>query len=514
MVKKLLIAFIAVLASTLAATAANPELYLRGEWTNDSWAATENNKMKESNGVYTITVPTLSGKFKIADAKWEYNVSTGNTYMSLGKVYNCGSGENMGVTGTFTNATVTYYYEKQLVLITDNTHQLKLYLSGENFGKWEYDEQYKMTENNGIYTITVPTLSGEFKIFNGKWYVDTEKIAGEENGIDFGTGEESMVTGKPYTSYVEGGNMKMTNPVENATVTFNMTNNVVTVTKGIAEDFTGMSDKVKFIGTATCEFSYQDATMGHQLWLRDKNGNALQFSMSEMDAAGNEAAGFELDIMAPYNFNRGNTITEFTAEKGDNGVYVITEFTLIDAERDGKDVRAPKVGPATDVEIPDVTNEGITENMLNRMVQVKGEYTYNGDTKQIIVNNNTYKLVNNFTHALETPSEGGTSAPMMAEGTTEPEWKYGVKDIPSLNGAERYVSGIVTKIDGNFAIDMTAISEGIIAGVEGTEVDAESIVNVYNMQGMVVRRAVKYGEALRDLPAGLYIVAGKKVIVR
>lgn len=39
-------------------------------------------------------------------------------------------------------------------------------------------------------------------------------------------------------------------------------------------------------------------------------------------------------------------------------------------------------------------------------------------------------------------------------------------------------------------------------------------VDVFNMQGMVVRQGVQLGEALRGLPAGIYICNGKKHIVR
>ena len=40
------------------------------------------------------------------------------------------------------------------------------------------------------------------------------------------------------------------------------------------------------------------------------------------------------------------------------------------------------------------------------------------------------------------------------------------------------------------------------------------VVNVYNAQGQLVRRNVKAGEATLNLPAGIYIVGNKKVIVK
>ncbi len=40
------------------------------------------------------------------------------------------------------------------------------------------------------------------------------------------------------------------------------------------------------------------------------------------------------------------------------------------------------------------------------------------------------------------------------------------------------------------------------------------LVNVYNLRGILIRANVAAGEATVDLPAGLYIVGGKKVYVK
>jgi hypothetical protein len=39
-------------------------------------------------------------------------------------------------------------------------------------------------------------------------------------------------------------------------------------------------------------------------------------------------------------------------------------------------------------------------------------------------------------------------------------------------------------------------------------------VNVYTLGGQCVRSSVERGEATRGLPAGIYVVDGKKIIVR
>ena len=39
-----------------------------------------------------------------------------------------------------------------------------------------------------------------------------------------------------------------------------------------------------------------------------------------------------------------------------------------------------------------------------------------------------------------------------------------------------------------------------------------AVVNVYDMQGRLVKANVKAGESLNGLPRGLYIVGGKKML--
>lgn len=57
------------------------------------------------------------------------------------------------------------------------------------------------------------------------------------------------------------------------------------------------------------------------------------------------------------------------------------------------------------------------------------------------------------------------------------------------------------------------VNTEIITSVEVTEAAAApAIVNVYNLQGMVVKAGVGEADALEGLPRGLYIVNGKKVV--
>ena len=51
-------------------------------------------------------------------------------------------------------------------------------------------------------------------------------------------------------------------------------------------------------------------------------------------------------------------------------------------------------------------------------------------------------------------------------------------------------------------------------GIDEVVVDAEAPVTVYNLQGIAVRVNVPATEALTDLPTGIYIVNGKKYLVK
>lgn len=64
-------------------------------------------------------------------------------------------------------------------------------------------------------------------------------------------------------------------------------------------------------------------------------------------------------------------------------------------------------------------------------------------------------------------------------------------------------------------VDLYDTSNSVMTGVQAvTVVESEGPVNVYNVNGILIRKNVERGDALRDLPAGLYIVGGKKVLVK
>ena len=66
-------------------------------------------------------------------------------------------------------------------------------------------------------------------------------------------------------------------------------------------------------------------------------------------------------------------------------------------------------------------------------------------------------------------------------------------------GIEYEINGVVDQVNG----DVTAI--------EGIEAEQQHDANIYNLNGQLVRQGATSTEGL---PSGLYIVGGKKVVVK
>ena len=78
-------------------------------------------------------------------------------------------------------------------------------------------------------------------------------------------------------------------------------------------------------------------------------------------------------------------------------------------------------------------------------------------------------------------------------------WLETIGDRPSKGGLEYEIEGVVDQVNG----DATAI--------EGIEAEQQHNTNIYNLNGQLVRQGATSTEGL---PSGLYIVGGKKVVVK
>ncbi|MBR5030241.1 MAG: hypothetical protein IKX63_03960, partial [Muribaculaceae bacterium] len=52
-----------------------------------------------------------------------------------------------------------------------------------------------------------------------------------------------------------------------------------------------------------------------------------------------------------------------------------------------------------------------------------------------------------------------------------------------------------------------------ISNIEDS-IDGNTIINVVNMQGQVIKQGVKRSEATQGLPPGIYLIGNKKVVIR
>ena len=66
-----------------------------------------------------------------------------------------------------------------------------------------------------------------------------------------------------------------------------------------------------------------------------------------------------------------------------------------------------------------------------------------------------------------------------------------------------------TTLNSDGTLRVTAVADGIC-----TVPADDAIVDVYTINGLRILSAVPYGQALRSLPAGVYVVGNRKVVVR
>lgn len=92
--------------------------------------------------------------------------------------------------------------------------------------------------------------------------------------------------------------------------------------------------------------------------------------------------------------------------------------------------------------------------------------------------------------------------------------RIGEKTIPLLdikNPPEEECS--IVEIMGNMAYIMVMMEDMPTAGIDDVNADTFGHVDVYNLQGILVKRNISR-EDLKYLPSGIYIVAGKKILVK
>lgn len=202
-----------------------PDLYLAGElnsWNNTDAAY----RFTRTGDVYTLSIPELSGKFRIAGGtapEWAVQYG-GAANMNVETEYDCipGSGNDMSVASPVTDALITFNHATMKLTVSSRATvdtSKGLYLAGD-INNWASDNgDYRFTEANGIYTLTLPRMSGEFKIVTPDW------------NSQFGC-TSPLVYGRTYSCVLSanGANMSLAEGVgTDVTITFDVAARTVQV---------------------------------------------------------------------------------------------------------------------------------------------------------------------------------------------------------------------------------------------------------------------------------------------
>ena len=111
-----------------------------------------------------------------------------------------------------------------------------------------------------------------------------------------------------------------------------------------------------------------------------------------------------------------------------------------------------------------------------------------------------------------TVAEEGYTYYKLADGAKGLGFYYAAADGKSIvNGANKAYLALPEEVAAgvNFLLwDLEA------TGIGSTLADADATVDVYTLSGVCVRSQVKMSQALQDLQKGIYIVNGKKLLIK
>lgn len=184
-----------IILSMLAAVAlplfASPDYYLTGEF--NGWKPNQSQyKFTENGDIYTLTVASLAGEFKITTANWEHQFGAGAA-LRPGETYKCresSNGYNMTIADpSAEDITLTFDDRNKTIGISVRP---VLYLVGE-FNGWAVSPPYRFYESDGLYILRTRDFKGEFKIVSS------------DNTISFGGGDPSGLLPNREYSLLDGG---------------------------------------------------------------------------------------------------------------------------------------------------------------------------------------------------------------------------------------------------------------------------------------------------------------------
>jgi hypothetical protein len=370
-------------------------------------------------------------------------------------------------------------------MIAANAENPTLYLRG-GINNWGTGDTYKFVENDGVYTLTLDELSGEFKIAEEDW---TQPNYGGASDIEIGT---------TYTLTESGSNCTLKeSAIADATITFTLATKELVVTgaaaeknyelylRGVFNDFAA-SDEYKF---TTSDYKVYTLAL-------DKLSHATESGFQIAD----DTWAVRYNVQ---NYELGYGV--YTAEKG-------VEYNMNVAE----DLQHPIL--VLDTEAGTLTIEYAADACTGRYVGsdwVNGEYfilpiiPVEDETGAIVVTMPDFLSSGNTFH-VNVDAEGVATTDISSDGVVgkaqytvdgEQRWylyNYNYYGCPAYDSTYRYITlnlmTATTTADYYYfylyiylPLDESASEgEGDTTSVSNIAVDANAPVEYFNLQGVRV----------------------------
>ena len=140
----------------------------------------------------------------------------------------------------------------------------ELYFCGTNYDNWNHVAQYRMSGSNGVYTVHVPFIDGEFKIINS----DNSEEWSYPRGVN-ATSKMALNTSYYVSNNIGGGtngsnNCQLANPAMDCTVVYDRNKNTIKIT-GISVPGIYLAHS-SFTGWSPCEEAYRFSHKGNGIY--------------------------------------------------------------------------------------------------------------------------------------------------------------------------------------------------------------------------------------------------------
>jgi hypothetical protein len=524
--KKLFLAIVALVCSVSSINA--EDIYLRGNFNN--WN-TSDKFTTTDNDTYTLNLSSLYGDFKIADATWTSVNYGGEDPVELNKEYQCTyEGKNLTLAdGQVSNVTVTFVLSTKKLTISGekaaNTYD-KLYLIGD-FNGVSWNESRTDCPLEPVEGATVPTFSGTyemtagwFKVLAGTWQYGPGELASSDLDVNVGFNDDIYYPAGSHSFAIPAGTYTFTITMPEGEKTAHMVIDGQTIPV-----VTEYPESLYILGE--CNGNGWDPSVGCALTKGD-NGVFTGTDLSFNDDRGYSYFSFAETLTGDWNtlvrygaaedgknISAGEAATFMSGENAfvlDNGVYDITvDFAAMTVTAKLKSLVSI---PETLYLLGDYNLNGDPVHWDTglgiQMTGTDGVFTAK-DVELIYGADMAPAAYFSFCTQLD---ETGSWSVGSRYGATATDTSIAIGDtLPMVVAGDPYAFAVAPGVY-TIVADLNNMTVTLSEGSGINVANADEIVSVYNLQGMQIRKAVKAAEATQNLPKGIYIVNGKKTLVK